>query len=203
VSSIASVQRYLMAAANAGIAPDARRFQRRGSDPLATHQNELFAEKSVGTGENNANVTRWALTDHQATVRDILSHVGTLIDTLTYTAFGTIAAQTAPAEALRMAYTGYVLDAETGLSYANARYLDTAQGRWLSVDPLGFAAGDTNLYRYVGNDAMGETDPTGTQDGSWVDSRMRAIDEDLASKYMDLRQYILIFAVRTPHAQRQ
>jgi hypothetical protein len=31
------------------------------------------------------------------------------------------------------------------------------------AEPLGFAAGDTNLYRYVGNDAIGELDPLGTQ----------------------------------------
>jgi RHS repeat-associated protein len=60
-----------------------------------------------------------------------------------------------------MAYTGQVQDGETGLYYCNARYYDPAQGRFLSVDPMGFAAGDTNLYRYVGNDAIGKTDPSG------------------------------------------
>ena len=42
-------------------------------------------------------------------------------------------------------------DVTTGLRYMNARYYDPASGRFLSEDPLGFAAGDTNLYRYVGN----------------------------------------------------
>ena len=32
------------------------------------------------------------------------------------------------------------------------------------AEPLGFAAGDTNLYRYVGNEATGEVDPTGLDD---------------------------------------
>ena len=31
------------------------------------------------------------------------------------------------------------------------------------ADPLGFAAGDANLYRYVGNDPPDLTDPTGLQ----------------------------------------
>jgi hypothetical protein len=31
------------------------------------------------------------------------------------------------------------------------------------ADPLGFAAGDANLYRYVGNDPTDEIDPTGLQ----------------------------------------
>jgi hypothetical protein len=30
--------------------------------------------------------------------------------------------------------------------------------------PMGFAAGDTNLYRYVGNDPVNDRDPTGLQD---------------------------------------
>lgn len=34
-------------------------------------------------------------------------------------------------------------------------------GRWLQVDPIGFEAGDTNLYRYVGNNPTNYTDPSG------------------------------------------
>ncbi len=34
---------------------------------------------------------------------------------------------------------------------------------WLSQDPAGFAAGDSNLYRYVGNSPTNATDPSGLQ----------------------------------------
>jgi hypothetical protein len=34
---------------------------------------------------------------------------------------------------------------------------------WMSEDPLGFAAGDANLYRYVGNDPVNATDPSGKE----------------------------------------
>lgn len=34
-------------------------------------------------------------------------------------------------------------------------------GRWISTDPLGFDAGDTNLYRYVFNGPVNATDPNG------------------------------------------
>lgn len=34
-------------------------------------------------------------------------------------------------------------------------------GRWLSEDPIGFDAGDANLYRYVGNEATKFVDPNG------------------------------------------
>jgi hypothetical protein len=39
--------------------------------------------------------------------------------------------------------------------------MDPTTGRWLSQDPIGFAGGDGNLYRYVGNGPTDSTDPTG------------------------------------------
>lgn len=38
---------------------------------------------------------------------------------------------------------------------------DSTIGRWTSEDPIGFAAADTNLYRYVFNNPTNLTDPTG------------------------------------------
>ncbi len=35
-------------------------------------------------------------------------------------------------------------------------------GRWLQQDPIGYAAGDSNLYRYEGNEPINFIDPTGT-----------------------------------------
>src|SRR5262249_46321335 len=46
-----------------------------------------------------------------------------------------------------------------------ARYYDPTTQRWLSQDPLGFDAGDSNLYRYVNNAPTGATDPSGLQPG--------------------------------------
>ena len=34
-------------------------------------------------------------------------------------------------------------------------------GRWMTQDPIGFEAGDTNLYRFVGNEPTGSVDPLG------------------------------------------
>ena len=38
---------------------------------------------------------------------------------------------------------------------------DPTIGRWISEDPLGFEAADTNLYRYVENEPNGSADPSG------------------------------------------
>jgi RHS repeat-associated protein len=37
---------------------------------------------------------------------------------------------------------------ETDLTCSRARHYDPTVGRWLSTDPLGFDAGDENLYAY-------------------------------------------------------
>jgi RHS repeat-associated protein len=43
------------------------------------------------------------------------------------------------------------------------RWYDGRVGRWLSEDPIGFAGGDANLYRYVGNVTQSRVDPLGLQ----------------------------------------
>jgi len=60
-------------------------------------------------------------------------------------------------------YTGRELDAETGLYYYRARYYHAHLGRFLTRDPLGYAAGDENLYGYVRAAATLFLDPAGLQ----------------------------------------
>jgi RHS repeat-associated protein len=56
---------------------------------------------------------------------------------------------------------GYQRDAETGFYFLRARMYDPSSGRFVLPDPVGFAAGDANLYRYCGNDPVNHTDPSG------------------------------------------
>jgi RHS repeat-associated protein len=48
--------------------------------------------------------------------------------------------------------------------YVRARYL--RKERWISRDPIGFAGGDWNLYRYVENNPVIGVDPSGLQGGN-------------------------------------
>ena len=61
-------------------------------------------------------------------------------------------------------FTGREWDKETGLYYYRARYYDPKGGRFISKDPIGFAGGDVNLYRYVQNNSINRIDPTGEID---------------------------------------
>ena len=77
-----------------------------------------------------------------------------------------VAATTSPPHS-----SGKERDAETGLDYFGARYLSSAQGRWMSPDwsekpePVPYAdlkdPQSLNLYGYVRNNPLKNTDPNG------------------------------------------
>jgi RHS repeat-associated protein len=58
-------------------------------------------------------------------------------------------------------YTGRMFDTATGLQNNLNRWYDAKAGRWISEDPISFAAGDANIYRYVGNGPTNWADPDG------------------------------------------
>jgi RHS repeat-associated protein len=58
-------------------------------------------------------------------------------------------------------YAGYHLDEETELYQVRNRYLHSTTGIWLIRDPIGFAGGDLNLYRYCRGNPVTATDPSG------------------------------------------
>jgi RHS repeat-associated protein len=58
-------------------------------------------------------------------------------------------------------FQGRTFDKESGLYYFRNRYYSPELGRFISRDPLGYDAGDINLYRFVGNDPYGGLDPMG------------------------------------------
>ena len=109
----------------------------------------------------DAGVQYWYLTDRQGSVRDVLDNSGNVKDAIVYDGFGNIISETNSAYRGGYAWTGRQFDVETDLQYNRARWYDPATARWQSQDPLGFDAGDSNLYRYVHNSPTAEADPSG------------------------------------------
>jgi RHS repeat-associated protein len=105
----------------------------------------------------------WALADNLGTVRDVVDGGGVVLNHVVYDSYGRVISQTNPAVEFRYGYTGREQDNETGLDYYRARYYDSAVGRFISEDPIGFTAGDANLYRYVGNSPVNLVDSSGLQ----------------------------------------
>ena len=153
----------------------------RGDNPLLEiHDQNGLA--NPGTGENAPHVAHrylyglatdeilasdngtdvlWGLGDNEGTVRDIVNNSGVLQDHRIYDSFGKMISETNQAADYVFGYAGSLLEKDIGLNRMGARLYDPLTARWISQDPSGFGAGDMNLYRYVGNDPLNNTDPTG------------------------------------------
>lgn len=135
----------------------------------------------------------WLVRDHLGTPRMLADRSGQLagVKRRDYLPFG----ENLPAgtgargagytgDGLRKKFTGYEMDSETDLSFAQARYYSAAHGRFTSVDPYG-GSGDPllpqswNRYAYCVNNPTTYVDPTGliwvfdnlTEVYVWVDDK--------------------------------
>lgn len=125
----------------------------------------------------------WPLSDQLGTVRDLIDSDGTRLEHRVYDSFGKLLLEdedfsgstggsvgmpsgggtnTDAIDSL-FGYAGREWDKDVKLQFNRARWYDPATGRWISQDPIGFAAGDANLYRYVGNSPTNATDPSGLE----------------------------------------
>ena len=76
-------------------------------------------------------------------------------------AWSTPVAGTTPATPWQYLFQGLKFNDLTGLAYVRHRDYSATLGRFTELDPIGFAAGDNNWYRFVGNGPTGSTDPSG------------------------------------------
>jgi RHS repeat-associated protein len=141
-----------------------------GSNVLQTRylrgdQIDQLIARVVTSGSTPA--ASWYLADRLGSIRNITDANGNTIDTITYDGFGNVTNETNASAGDRWKFTGREFDSETGLQYNRARDYNAADGRWTSQDPLGFGAGDGNLYRYVRNWPINATDPRGLDWPSW------------------------------------
>lgn len=118
----------------------------------------LLARYSLGNG------TQWYITDNIGTVRAVTDSLGRIANSLRYSAFGELLDESVPG-AFRFGLTGREWDSDVQLYFLRARYYSPRLGRFMSEDPIGYAGGDYNLYRYVQNEPIGHRDPFGTVSG--------------------------------------
>jgi RHS repeat-associated protein len=110
---------------------------------------------------SSGGTTAWYLTDKLGSVRDIVDTSGNVLDHIVYDSFGNIVTETNASNGDRFKFAGMQYDSTTGQNYDHARWYGSAPGRFVSLDPKSFAAGDANIYRYVSNNPTNQVDTSG------------------------------------------
>ncbi|OPZ92079.1 MAG: tRNA(Glu)-specific nuclease WapA precursor [bacterium ADurb.Bin425] len=125
---------------------------------------------------STAGVLTFLHANHQGSVLAVTDSVGAVINKNSYGPFG----EGVPI-GTTFGYTGQRYDSESGLYYYKRRYYDSANGRFLQPDPVGYQIEEAcgcscsggcgtdakpsqlNLYSYVLNDSLNNSDPKGLQ----------------------------------------
>jgi RHS repeat-associated protein len=119
----------------------------------------------AGDDLRSAQLMRYQLDNHLGSVCLELDQQAQIISYEEYTPFGSTAHQAVRTQTdapKRYRFTGKERDEGTGLGYHGARYYAPWLGRWTAADPAGLVDG-TNVFAYVGNQPLRNTDPSGTQ----------------------------------------
>ena len=93
---------------------------------------------------------------------------GAIAERYAYTAYGQLTFFNASGTPIsssaignRYTYTGREWDAALALYHYRARMYDPLAGRFVSRDPIGYAAGSSNVYQFVRSKVLGNRDPFG------------------------------------------
>ncbi|MEI6033171.1 MAG: RHS repeat-associated core domain-containing protein, partial [Verrucomicrobiae bacterium] len=98
----------------------------------------------------------------------LTNETGQLVESTTYDAFGAATIRSASGSVLpassvanRFLFTGREWLSDAGIYDYRNRVYSPALGRFLQTDPIRFAAGDVNIYRYCRNNPVKWVDPMG------------------------------------------
>ncbi len=127
-----------------------------GLDNLFAFEEYPSATATAGTG-----TVYEVHQDYLGSVVAVSSHAtGTIEARYSYDSFGIRTTEFGTIEP-GFGFTGQQFDPETDLHYFRTRYYESREGRFLSMDPLGFPDGIWNAYVYALNSPYQFTDPTG------------------------------------------
>jgi len=149
-------------------------------DALIARDRNADADTATGTGGLEERV--YALQDANWNTTAIVAAsgvsgvaAGSIISRFAYTPYGESqtltasweppAAGTTPATPWAHLFQGLEFTDVTGLAHARNRDYSASLGRFMTLDPIGFQAGDNNWYRFVENGPTNYADPSGLHKG--------------------------------------
>jgi RHS repeat-associated protein len=126
------------------------------------------------TGSGTLSERLWVQQDANWNVTALVNSSGVVVERYAYTPYGEVtiynasyAVQASSAYGWVYGFQGMRFDAISGFNETDTRPYSPTLGRWTTMDPLGFRAGDVNLYRAEGNNTVRYVDPTGMSFRDW------------------------------------
>ncbi len=137
-----------------------------------------------GSSGNGLEERLWVQQDANFNVTALINGSGTVVERYAYDSFGKVTYMNASwttigssAYGSQYLHQGGRLDACSGFYYFRNRDYSPTLGRWVTIDPIGYFAGDVDLYRSVSNNPINFRDASGLDDGSkygsWVLTSIR------------------------------
>ncbi len=121
-----------------------------------------------GNSANGLEERLWVQQDDNGNVTALANGSGSIVERYGYDSYGSPtvldaswATRSSSTYGWQYLHQGGRLDATSGLYHFRHRDFSPTLGRWVSTDPMGFGAGDSDLYRDVGNHPTNATDPSG------------------------------------------
>ncbi len=122
----------------------------------------VLTKKFFGRGQMNSATKYFYDKDHLGSVREMNDNSGVIQAQYVFDPFGQVT-KISEIVASDFGYAEYYLHSRSGLNLTRTRTYSSAQGRFITRDPIG-EAGGLDLYDYVHNSPTSYTDPQGT---SW------------------------------------
>ncbi len=163
-----------------GFAENPATATRIKADHIRELRQRATSGASAGAGGGAIFSLSWLVSDQLSTPRIVIDLSGNLNTTkrFDYLPFGeelkssnglrgtTLGYAASSADHIRQKFTSYERDVESGLDYAHARYYSSTQGRFTGpdiplIDQYTTDPQSWNLYAYVGNKPLTNTDPFG------------------------------------------
>ena len=137
----------------------------------AISANYIYGQDRLA-GNSAGGASQYYLADRIGSVRVLTDATGAALGYGGYDVFGRLQ----PGSSVTLAdggfgFAGEMYDAETGLTYLRARYLDSEVGRFTAKDPMEFVD-SWDTYLYVASDPVNRIDPTGMLDLGSVEGVM-------------------------------